>query len=370
MLNKFLNLYFIFLIIGQIRLIMVSSVYFEDILREPYIYSLYLFYAFFVLFMILEIIKTKKEILVSKIELFLLSFPFFSILVKYEDISYSYQYLLTDFLMPFLFICSIILAKNSSALASLKINLTVVRLFFYTCLITVLVGQFIDLSYQSLLNIHFIFCFIYFLFRKKYIESFISSLVILFSGKRGLLAGYVAIFSLNKLFLLILIPFFAIGIYFLYELIPGKLIRTLTFNDIEELIVILGPRFIEVKEALAEFTSKEPLSWLVGLGSGFYYTIENAIGQTQITHNAHFSPVGILTTYGLIYTIIFYYYICSIIFSKVQKEHLAWVFKYYAISGLLFSLTSYSLFVDFLFLLSVAYMSNYNVFENKRNNVN
>ena len=174
---------------------------------------------------------------------------------------------------------------------------------------------------------------------------------ILLSGKRGLLVSFISFFSKLKTSYILIISFSIIII--IYSLTPTKYINTIKSIGSLPLLEVIGPRGKEIIE-VCNLLDSSPIALIFGFGSGFYYMITDSNNILQITHNVHFTPLSLISSYGLIYTIIFYIYIINIIRMKSQLV----VFKLYLILSLLYSFTAYSLFIDFLFLIAICGLKN------------
>jgi hypothetical protein len=197
-----------------------------------------------------------------------------------------------------------------------------------------------------------LFLFSYYFYKKAKIPNILILADILLSGKRGLLVAALAFIS-NVRFT----RFFLIGclliIFVNAGLIPSKYLNTISLLGSVPFLEAIGPRGKEVIEVLSLLNSS-PVAFLTGFGAGFYYLITDSNSILQIAHNVHFSPLGLVSTYGLLYCLTVYHFLIRVC---INSNHLP-VFSMYAFLSIVYSLTAYSLFVDFLFLLVICGLKN------------
>lgn len=214
--------------------------------------------------------------------------------------------------------------------------------------------------------------FLFFLEGKTFKTTFVFLLLVV-SGKRSILGlgmivcSIIALWKRNfSLFtsaiagMVVLIPLVFAGFIFLEQL-PEHNISTLNklsfinpFSEKFAPIAAAGDRVQEVDAAL-DAHGGGVVNALFGLGNGFTYELE--ISRLEVTeedrHNVHFSPVNYYTRYGIIYAIVFYVTLVACIyraFSGIRrKEKYEQAMAFYLIFGVISSLNSFSLPLDFLF---------------------
>ncbi len=75
---------------------------------------------------------------------------------------------------------------------------------------------------------------------------------------------------------------------------------------------ISAGRYNEFETVISQMKLKD---YFLGKGCGFVYNVDNVTEYTE-TSNAHFSPIGFLSKYGLAFTIFVYYFMFSIFFKS------------------------------------------------------
>ncbi|PKH91652.1 hypothetical protein CXF76_10970 [Pseudoalteromonas sp. 78C3] len=119
----------------------------------------------------------------------------------------------------------------------------------------------------------------------------------------------------------------------------------LLFNgDFESINKLSAGRFDEV---FAIFSEMEISDFLFGMGNGYTYELMLSSGEMKDVTNAHFTPVGLLSKYGIFYTLFVYYFFLKLLFtSKIKGRADTDKVVYLAVLFLfLESFFSYSLFV-------------------------
>jgi hypothetical protein len=158
-----------------------------------------------------------------------------------------------------------------------------------------------------------------------------SFIIILLYGKRAQLFSavitfvlYISVFRRKDLFKYIIILGIASAI-----LIPVFIknsdniaIRRLTATfdsysgkgtDKENLDRISAGRFNEFETIINQM---KPQDYFLGKGLGFTYDVDTGGKDSVETANAHFSPIGFLSKYGIFFTLFVYYFIMSIFFKS------------------------------------------------------
>lgn len=346
--------YFLILSFGQIRHVVEAAMgsYF---FRYEYILVLYFFTPVLLLYSLL--LNGKIRIPSDFLILLLLAFyPLVTLFFQY-DVNYSLKYVLSDLLMPTLFFLALAFSRGLAGFENFVIN-RFAQYFFWISISTVFISLSFDVNYLSLLMIQFIFSALIYshLYGGKY--KLLIYLAIFLSGKRSL---WVALPFLGKLSfkLFVSLCFFAVVI-FVYDLLPYKYYYTFERLFLEGGIFDskYSARFEEVDNVLEIMREQPWYSWITGVGAGFYYYILDSAGVEQISHNVHFSPLGLTSTYGLPYAFLVYFYLLSLIVRFKVESATDKVFYLYAIISILYSFLAYSLFVDFLVLVSFIYIRN------------
>lgn len=156
----------------------------------------------------------------------------------------------------------------------------------------------------------------------------LSLFIILLYGKRAQLIGaiftfilFVFLFKKKHFFKYVIVVFFVIFInnYLFEKYSDNYAISRLnyTFQVIDEseddmLSTISGGRVDEIEAIIKEMDF--PLDYLFGKGFGFVY-FNRYEGNITETANAHFTPIGLLSKYGLFFTIFVYIYILGPLFK-------------------------------------------------------
>jgi hypothetical protein len=183
-----------------------------------------------------------------------------------------------------------------------------------------------------------------------YIASFnyyglaVTVILITLSGKRSFLVSVAIVSALvifirgshrKRLAFLLLLGFIA-SLYFTFG--NEKINNTLFALD--EFFVVTEMRQIDfeseqVRSVLYLLTAgrseefygilseMRPLSWFIGIGPGFTYSLFHVEGYVDGYANAHFSPLSLTYKFGVVYTVVFYAYIIGVILSllKISRNH-------------------------------------------------
>ncbi len=254
-------------------------------------------------------------------------------LLNFNDISRRY---ITDFTNPFFFFAKIFIFKEYWLRSDFNKYLSYyVKISFWSSLALLPVVYFIfgitgatRMAMFPPMELPFSF-----FMQSGQIFFFISLLVILFYGKRAQLVGALLTFitftfiykrkHFLKNALLIILVILSLN-YILITYSDNYAINRLMYtfkiaeDNAEDNIInsIAGSRAVEVELILKEMNS--PLDYFFGKGLGFEYRF--IFNETDKMHaNAHFSPVGLMSKYGIIFTIFLYIYLLKVIL-KVRKN--------------------------------------------------
>lgn len=122
-----------------------------------------------------------------------------------------------------------------------------------------------------------------------------------------------------------------------------------------------GGRISEVESAIKAMGAHD---WLLGGGHGFSYHIKDYV-ETESTHNVHFTPLSIVTRYGLLITAFFYIVIIilitKIIYTVYKNKNPQPIIipLLYIIGALIYSFFAYSLMNDVIFMFMLGHLSVY-----------
>jgi hypothetical protein len=343
--NNLIRCYFFFLCLGQIRQVAESLGLTSGLDRIIFVYGIYIFYPVFLFILFLNS-RSKFNPVEILLYFFLIGYPVLTLGFFFE-VPYNAQYQLTDVLMPGVFFLCIALSKKTNIDFSFILKTKWVPVYLIVCTVTILLGLGGEIRYHSFGSVQMLFLFAYYFHKMGKIPIMIVVVDILLSGKRGLLVAALAFFA-NARYIQIVLAGFLLMIFVSTELIPSKYLNTISLLGVVPLLEVIGPRGREIVEVLSLLNSM-PLAFFTGFGSGFYYMIPDSNSVIQIAHNVHFSPLGLLSTYGLVYCATVYIFLIKIVRNS---SHLT-VFSMYAGLSIIYSLTAYSLFVDFLFLLTI-----------------
>lgn len=343
--NNLIRLYFCFLCLGQIRQVLEALGLTSGLDRIIFVYGIYIFYPIF-LFILLFDNRSKFRLLELLLYFFLIGYPVLT-LGFFFQVPYSTQYQLTDVLMPGLFFICLALSKNTDIDFSFILKTKWVPVYLVVCTVTILLGLGGEIRYHSFGSIQMLFLFAYYLHKRAKIPVSIVCVDILLSGKRGLLIAGLAFFARAR-YTQIAVVGTLLMIFVSVELVPSKYLNTISLLGNVSFLEAIGPRGREIIEVWSMLYNL-PLAIFTGFGSGFYYMITDSSSAMQIAHNVHFSPLGLLSTYGLFYCATVYIFLIKVSRSSSNFP----VFSMYAGLSIIYSLTAYSLFVDFLFLLSI-----------------
>lgn len=204
------------------------------------------------------------------------------------------------------------------------------------------------------------------------IYFFVSLIAILLYGKRAQLIGavftfflYILVFKnreIIKYIIITILGIFALSLV-LENYSDNYAIRRLlsTFDQVEDrrdgggIEGVAGSRAVEVESILREMN--HPIDYIFGKGFGFEYHFE--FNETNKMHaNAHFTPIALLSKYGLFFTLFFYLFIFSVLF-KFQRRNFDSL--YFSALGACFfvffeSFFAYAIFVTPIFPISLGYL--------------
>jgi len=349
--NNLIRFYLFILCAGQIRQVLEALGLTSPFIRVINVYGVYIFYP---ILLCIVVISSKATFKVGHLVLysFLIGYPCLT-LGYFYDVPYSPQYRLTDVLMPMFFFLTIAFARTSSLDFGFIFKTRWLQAYLVVSTVSILTALQFDIRYHSLASVQLLFLFSYYFYHKSFFTKYLVVFDIFLSGKRGLL---VFVFSLISKLKFIQIMLVCVGVFVFVEfgLSPGKYINSLSLIGEVSFLEFLGARGKEISEVVFQLEN-EPLAFYTGFGSGFYYIITDSSGFIKFAHNVHFSPLGLISTYGVVYCVISYAFLIRM-YVNSQKANP--IFSMYLFLGLLYSLTAYSIFVDFLLLVSLCGIQN------------
>lgn len=126
----------------------------------------------------------------------------------------------------------------------------------------------------------------------------------------------------------------------------------------EEFSAITAGRDDEISSVLG--LMKTDLDFIFGLGIGFTYDLE--IYNNEGVSNVHFTPLGFLSKYGIVFTIFMYLYFFSLFFNFKSKESSKEYIASYATVLFIFieSFFAYALFVTTILPIVIGYLESKN----------
>lgn len=274
---------------------------------------------------------------VEQFLIFLLIFSFFYGVVNNPDGGRRY---ITDSLIPMMLILKVIVFRNY-AIGIVNQNkiirfLKSYSMYLFVSAIITTVLFYILLPYYpmyvGLTPILYPFLTTNIVFF-NWINLLIAVILILLSGKRAILVGTLIILFFHKivfekkiiktsLIIAIIFSFFSWAItnnfdYFMQQEAFSKYNWTVELllsddfklNNTDLLDLISGGRMAEIEGSLRGIKWYE---YIIGRGSGFTYDLlSNTYGYVKNHSNAHFTPVALITKYGILFYITFMIYIIS-----------------------------------------------------------
>ncbi len=332
------------------------------------------------------IICNLSRIKLNIIEVSLICILLFSVIVGLLNLTPISRRYVTDFLMPLSFVLKISLSrkffsieKYASFFSSKFLKRFAIAAFF-SSIITIalfyIVVQFIPM-YLGLTPIIYPFL-IWAMMSKKNLYVLMAIAVIVFSGKRSILLGVVFVFmfyfigirknklksiaALGGIILLGFIIFESAGIqdsraFRKYEWTFYKLQEAA--ENPEVLDLVSGGRMGEIESIYQEMNSYD---YLFGKGVGFTYELKSTgYGDVKVHSNAHFTPLALISKYGVVFYILIMFYILFSLFrarNKYRKnEWLSTFFFLYIIGVNIDFIFAYGFFTERLFPFAIGYLN-------------
>jgi hypothetical protein len=204
-----------------------------------------------------------------------------------------------------------------------------------------------------------------YLFTNSITLMLVSLLVIILYGKRAQLVGaiMVLLYSIiitkkNRLKVLFLICLSSILIVFVFDRFSDNIAISRVQNTIDKYIEsgniesIDSGRSEEIKRVMEDMDSLS--DYIFGKGVGYTYQL----GENKKHANCHFSPIGFLSKYGIVFTLFIYAYFIML-FKKKHKKHLDHLYKT-ALGVVYFvfieSFFAYAIFVTLILPVAISYI--------------
>ncbi|QED49191.1 hypothetical protein [Cytobacillus dafuensis] len=300
--------------------------------------------------------------------------------VIYNDFS---RYIISDFINGISFVLLLVYIINSDIekrdfhplakwlTISLSVSLLIYSLF-------PLIG--IEILSVGKTSIMFLFPIVFYYTKKRYYLMVYNIVLILLASKRALLLSLLITFIIvlivdrkNNVFIrIILLTVFILCVIFLlfYTMTPERVFSLPPFlHDLFYKFMIVNPfsaysaifedyRILEIKNSLNDVKYSFGLLFS-GMGPGYVYDIftpRNELIEVG-KHNSHFTPVSLLTKFGLVYVIILYMNLIRVMFKSLQAlyskvlDDNEKIFCMYVIAAFINSFTAFTFFIDYLFIL-------------------
>jgi hypothetical protein len=328
--------------------------------------------------------KFFKFIKINTIEFLLLSLVFISICVGLINNDFSRSFI-TDFINPIYFILKICLFRQvfvkDEIREFIKKNISIASkyLFIFSSLALILFyifSYYIDIYVGSGLTTHpFLILSI---LSGSIFQIILVFLIVLASGKRALLLSSIIIIVYSQIKIIKKIPLkfiiitsvfsFSIYSYFVIDfynyLSIGKYIWTydkliesgFDFTLDNQLINIASAGRLGEINAVA--SKMNFVDFIIGKGVGFKYDYERLDGELVSNYNnIHFTPLSLISKYGLIFFIFLSYYIFRNLKNISNYGYLNVFFGLYLIGLLMDMIFAYSIFIDSFLPIAIAYLA-------------
>jgi len=273
--------------------------------------------------------------------------------------------------------CTYDFNRTFSIMSKILLTAEIINVIFaYT-----LVGLGYDF-YFSIGTIYVLFPFSFYLIRKNYLAATVAGITVLLGAKAGVIISLAVLLTIYlvknfKMFFrksgvfFIVIVIFSILILqeysFRFSVLDKFLWKMEYYNPIgfitgerpySELIDFGAGRVAEVYFSIVKSFEEQGLNFIFfGGGAGFTYVVEYMQYVAEVK-NVHFSPVSLLTKYGLLAVILFYSKITSsLCFSYKNNELL--VISYFLLGSLVYTLAAYTVFTNLLFWFLLGNLTRY-----------
>lgn len=355
------NFYFYFILFGMYigEPISFLRTFFNINLIQPLLLIYFVVKIYFIV-MNAKYIKFSYSVLI----LFILSF--FALFIGLVEYDFSRR-IITDFLKPILFLLIVVIFSNfepkmyAGILEKFKNNSK--ALFIYSIISSIVFFYFLRLTGRNNVGavppVEIPLCLALSSLNVMYI--IMNGAIIFLSGKRAILISMISLIgmrlvksNLNTLMLLIfLTPIIFSGLYFSSSIFSSSVAFSkynYTINGFKDFISgentdftsldkYTGSRISEASSALKDVDAID-----LFFGKGLGYTYDYEINQKVLDENRgniHFTPLSLLVYYGIIFTVVFYFYLLKLIFFSFQYQASS------ELLSLLFFLISYIFLASF-----------------------
>lgn len=363
-----------------------------SLLRLTQIFNTSLITRFFIiiplLFISLVMLINLSKVKLNLISIFVLFMMLYGVLLSTfywqnnNSFNYSGYYLTTEFISIFSALSAFLYVYNINFKKKDATKIIEKTLDFFSIIIliiatiNVLLGYILNYftSYTSYLSISGKFLLIpcgWFLLNSKHGNYLFTTFIILLGGKIGVLISSILMtvfivkykYKIKSLYFFIFfifsILFLFLSLYIIKDINGIGVIDKINGNynifnlDINNIIGFGGGRLIEVFSVFNDYTYA---NYLFGKGIGFEYL--DITDSLNYIHNVHITPLGLVSKFGLLFTLGIYIFIIYILFKKKNNNIITVFFKSIVIGMLIFSLTEYSFFVNLILWISLGYLSN------------
>ena len=353
----------LFLVLNPIRLLLIYNI------LIPYIFFNFVFLFFLSILLLSKLGSVKLEYLEVTILLCLAFLLIYSFIVSQQ---YMLIHVLLDLLKPVFFVLSVASVRKFINLKDLCRSLFIKKLSLIMVIVTVIVVLLNRLVIDPFFSMYPSFATTEstMVSISSPLIASVYAIVLFFSGKRGVFLGFVLVmfllfiltkkngnrnFIINILFLVLISVITILGCYFFKDDLLAVFFKVdsseiIPIEALSSMVKILsGGRDAEIVSSLSYIN--EIYQLIFGMGLGFEYLIYNFGDKSGEFHrNVHFSPISMLTLYGLIFTSIFYLYLgvyirrSVYIIRNIRNETLFIPFVVYFLVSFVFSFTEYVFF--------------------------
>ncbi|KMV30222.1 hypothetical protein AB733_12425 [Photobacterium swingsii] len=182
-----------------------------------------------------------------------------------------------------------------------------------------------------------------FLYGKR--AQLVSAIIVIVIGGAFFKGGYKYLFWFG-----IALLFFLGGVFIIDNpdnLSVRRILYTLESIDFSSLSSINAVSAGRLDEVMAIIPHLDGLSFIFGNGNGFTYEIVLNSGEIKTASNSHFSPLGLFSKYGVVFTVFVYFFLFSVICKgagNAKNNRLDLICFITALFVLLESFFSYAIF--------------------------
>lgn len=317
------------------------------------------YYLSFIVFLDLLLILFFNDKLITKytVACFFLLVPAFIIGFFNNEISRRY---LTDFMLPLIFFLKIAIFTDYWKIQPVeKYIIKFSRVTFYVSFVLIFVVYFIFMYFGSSrisilapLEVSAALSLL-----TNPILFLMTLILIVLYGKRAQLFSVVIVFLISfkivspkiKLVFLLMVPILLFSLYTFIVNEPDNIsVRRLAYSF--ELLMngdlglLSAGRLGEVNAILKDMAWSD---YIFGKGNGYVYERPNSQGGVTVVSNAHFTPVSLISKYGVFFTVFVYSFFFKLFISLNLKEYGVYYRVIYISVLIIFieSFFSYALFV-------------------------